>query len=75
MQSGAVSLQVCLDDRPEKIESLALKASEIFEVQVEKGLVLLTIRHYNEKTLDQLTRGKQIVLLQQSPATVQILMR
>jgi aspartate kinase len=45
MQSGAVSLQVCMDDRPLKIEKLALAAAAEFDVQVERGLTLLTIRH------------------------------
>ncbi len=75
MQSGAVTLQVCIDDRADKIEKLALQASEIFDVQMERGLTLLTIRHYNNETLERLTKGKEIVLKQQSPETVQVLMK
>ncbi|MBS1599823.1 MAG: aspartate kinase [Bacteroidetes bacterium] len=75
MQSGAVSLLVCLDDKPEKIEKLALKSADTFEVQIERGLTLLTIRHYNQSTLDDLTKNKTVVLRQQSPETVQVLMR
>lgn len=75
LQSGAVSLMLCLDDRPDKIESLALAAAELFDVQVEKGLSLLTIRHYNDETLAALTKEKTIVLKQQSPETVQVLMK
>lgn len=75
IQSGAVTLQVCIDDRPEKVEKLASLASEIFDVQIERGLTLLTIRHYNEQSLNKLTEGKQIVLKQQSPETVQVLMK
>jgi aspartate kinase len=75
IQTGAVSLVICLDDRPEKIEKLALAAADLFEVQVEKGLTLLTIRHYKEKILEELTKGKQLVLRQQSEDTVQVLMR
>lgn len=75
IQTGAVSLQVCLDDRVEKIEKLALAAAEFFDVQVERGLTLLTIRHYNEDTVQRLTEGKIEVLRQQTKETVQILMR
>lgn len=75
IQIGAVSLHICLDDRPDKIEKLALAASEFFEVSIEKELTLLTIRHYKNETLKNLTEGKQIVLKQQSPQTVQVLMR
>jgi len=75
MQSGAVSLQVCLDDRADKIEQLALAASDFFDVQIEKGLTLLTIRHYDEPVLQRLTEGRQEVLRQQTKETVQVLMR
>ena len=75
IQSGAVTLQVCLDDKPDKIEKMALEAATIFNVQIEKGLTLLTIRHYLEETLQRLTTGKQVVLRQQSPETVQVLMK
>jgi aspartate kinase len=75
MQSGAVTLQVCLDDRPDKIEKLALSAAEHFEVQIEKGLTLLTIRHYREDILQKMTGDREVVLRQQGPETVQVLMK
>jgi len=74
IQSGAVSIRVCLDDRPARIERLALAASELFDVQVERGLTLLTIRHYDGEVLQRLTAGRQEVLRQQTSETVQILM-
>ncbi|HEV2483817.1 MAG TPA: aspartate kinase [Puia sp.] len=75
IQTGAVSLQVCLDDRPARIEKLALEAANDFDVQVERGLTLLTIRHYDAETLTRLTTGSQELLKQQTPQTVQVLMR
>ena len=75
IQTGAVSLVVCLDDRPDKIEKLAITASAMFEVVVEKGLSLLTIRHYNEALLQQLSAGKKCVLRQQGEDTVQVLLK
>jgi len=75
IQTGAVSLVVCLDDRPDKIEKLAGTAAAMFEVIVERGLSLLTIRHYKEALLQQLTAGKKVVLRQQSEDTVQVLLR
>jgi aspartate kinase len=75
IQTGAVSIMLCLDDKPEKIENLALAASAGFDVVVEKGLTLLTIRHYKDEVLQKMTEGKKILLRQQSPETVQVLMR
>ena len=75
VQTGAISLQLCLDDRTEKIGQLAAEASAIFDVQVEKDLSLLTIRHFNNELLAKLTDGKHIILKQQTPETVQVLYR
>jgi aspartate kinase len=74
VQNGAVRIMVCLDDHSDKIERLALAASELFDVQVEKNLTLLTIRHYNNEVADALIAGKKIVLRQESEATLQVLM-
>jgi aspartate kinase len=74
LQTGAVILQVCVDNIPEKIEKLALDAAQLFEVQVENGLTLLTIRHYQKDLLEKLIAGKRIVLQQWSADTVQTLM-
>lgn len=73
IQTEAISLQICLDDRKDKIEQLAIAASTLFDIQVAKDLKLLTIRHYNNAILEKLTQGKDIVLLQKTPTTIQVL--
>jgi aspartate kinase len=75
LQTGAVSILLCLDDVPEKIEKVALSAASIFEVEVEKGLSLLTIRHYNEQLVKEMTKNKEVVLRQQSSDTIQLLLK
>lgn len=74
-QNTAISFICVLDDRPEKIEKLAFEVSEIFDVQVIKELSLLTIRHYNKDVFEKLTRGKTILLRQQTTDTIQVLMQ
>ena len=74
-QNGAISLLCCLDDQVEKIDKLALAASEIFDVQIEKNLTLFTIRHYTHEKIQELTKGKTIVLEQKTTETIQVLMR
>ncbi len=75
IQTGAVSLQVCMDDKSDKIEEFAADANSFFDVQVEKGLSLLTIRHYNNELLHLMTKEKEVVLKQQTKETVQVLFR
>jgi aspartate kinase len=74
-QNGAISLLCCLDDHSEKIEKLALAASEFFDVVVEKDLTLLTIRHYTNDTIEKLTAGKVQVLSQKTSDTLQVLLK
>ena len=73
IQTAAINVQICLDDNSEKIEELALKASEIFDVQVQKSLQLITIRHYTKKSIKDLLSNKNILLKQQSTTTIQAL--
>ena len=73
IQTGAISIQIGLDDYTDKINLLAEAACELFEVQVEKNLCLLTIRHFNAPLLNTMIEGKQVVLLQQTKETVQVL--
>lgn len=74
-QNGAISLSCVLDDKAEKIEKLAIAADELFDVQLERNLTLLTIRHYDTGTISRLTSGKEILLEQKTPETIQVLMR
>ena len=74
-QNTAISLLCCFDNRAEKIEQLAAEAAVIFDVEVEKNLTLLTIRHYNDDTIKRLSENKQVVLQQKTPDTIQLLMR
>ena len=74
-QNTAISFLCCFDDKPEKIEQLAAHASLVFDVEVEKNLALLTIRHYDEETIQTLTANKELVLEQKTLKTVQVVMR
>jgi aspartate kinase len=73
IQTGAISVQICLDDRPEKIEQLATTAASIFNVQIERNLQLLTVRHYTDEVFNKLTENKKIILTQKTPTTIQVL--
>lgn len=74
-QNGAISFLCVLDDRADKIEKLALEASVFLDVQVKKELSLLTVRHYTKEVFEKLTQGKTVLLRQQTPETIQLLLQ
>lgn len=74
-QNGAISFVCVLDDHAEKTETLASAASALFDVQVTKNLSLLTIRHYTNEYFEKLSKGKTILLRQQTQQTMLLLMK
>ncbi|MBS1495905.1 MAG: aspartate kinase [Bacteroidetes bacterium] len=74
-QNTAISLLCCCDDHYEKIDKLAQEASTIFDVELERNLSLLTIRHYDEETIKKLAGDKTIVLEQKTINTIQMVLR
>ncbi len=74
-QNTAISLMICIDDIPGKTEKIALAALEIFEVQIQRDLLLLTIRHYTPEIIDQLSKNKEVILEQKTKETIQLLMK
>ena len=75
IQTGAISLQVAVDDQGEKIEAFAQQAAATFDVQLEKGLNLFTIRHYTPQVKAKYLTDKQLVLFQDDSRHLQILYR
>jgi len=75
IQSGAIGVQICMDEKQDKTDQFASQASNLFDVQLEKGLHLLTIRHYNEALVTKMLEGKEVVLMQKTKETIQCLYR
>jgi aspartate kinase len=74
-QNTAISFICCFDGHAEKTGMIASEASLLFDVDVERDLSLLTIRHYNEETVNRLTEGKTIILQQKTPETMQAIFK
>jgi len=74
-QKTAISLWAVFDDVVDKIDALASNASAFFDVELERNLSLITIRHYLKETVDELAKDKVILLEQKTISTIQMLMR
>lgn len=72
-QNAAISMMICIDDIPEKIEKIATEASSIFDVQIRKNLTLLTLRHYTKDYTEPFAQGQEIILEQKTQETLQLL--
>ena len=73
IQTGAINVQLCMDENELKIQELALQASAIFDVELQKNLELTTIRHYTKDSIQDMLQNKNVLLKQQTKETVQVL--
>lgn len=64
MQNSAISFSVCVDEGNSTIDDLIEVLQKDYKVSYNKGVKLLTIRHYTEDIVNELI-GKQTVLLEQ----------
>lgn len=74
-QNAAISFSCCIDNNPEKIELLIKALHGAFKISYNEGLELLTVRHFKNGLLEELTKGRKILLEQRSDSTVQLIMK
>jgi aspartate kinase len=75
MQTSALSFSVCFDFYEERFEKLLTSLKQEFKVKYNTGLTLITIRHYTQNSLKELTADKTILLEQISRNTAQVVVR
>ena len=75
MQNSALSFSVCVDNDPFKIPKLIEILKNDFRVLYNDGLRLVTVRHYYSSTIDQLIKGKDILLEQRSRHTAHLVFK
>jgi len=75
MLNSAISFSVSVDDNEEKVKKLIESLSNQFTVKYNKGLELVTIRYYNQQTIDRVTVDKDILLEVKSRHTCQMVMK
>jgi aspartate kinase len=73
MHNSAVSFSVSADYVEESIGSLIEELKERFNVSYKKDLELVTIRYYNQKTIDRVLEDKDIILEVKDSYTCQML--
>lgn len=75
MQNAAISFSCCIDNTPEKIEQLIKAIHQGFKLSYNEGLELLTVRYSKDGLLDELSKGRTLLLEQKSPITVQRILK
>jgi aspartate kinase len=75
IQNAAISFVACIDNRPDKVKALIQALGKDYKVSINDNVSLLTVRHYTPEVIFDLTKGKQILLRQETRKTVQVVMK
>ncbi|MCX2479641.1 aspartate kinase [Pedobacter sp. MC2016-15] len=75
MLNSAISFSVSVDNDEEKISNLISDLSVLYKVKYNKGLELVTIRYYNQDTINRVSTNKEILLEVKSRHTCQMVMK
>jgi aspartate kinase len=75
MQNSALNFSVCVNNDQRKIPALIEALSKDYKVLFNKGLSLLTVRHFSEELLKELLQGKEILLEQKTRNTARYVYR
>ncbi|MCB9360115.1 MAG: aspartate kinase [Flavobacteriales bacterium] len=75
MQNSAISFSIVADNDNMKIPTLIEELKSNYKVLFNENLELVTIRHYDQKTIDRVTANKTIIVEQKSRNTVRMVMK
>ena len=75
MHNSAVSFSISADYEENEITKLIAELSNKYHIKYNTGVELVTIRYYNQSTIDRVTLNKDILLEIKSRHTCQLLMK
>lgn len=75
VQTSAISLSICADSGRLKVDKLLNELQKDYRITFNKGVELITIRHYSGEAIRLMTEGKQILIEQKSRQTVHFVLR
>jgi aspartate kinase len=72
MRNTAISFMVCVPNQPERLKGFFKEVEKEFTVVKEDNVELATIRHYQERVIDEMKKGKIILLEERIRKTYQM---
>lgn len=75
MQSSALSFSVCIDNKPQRFQSLKNALSKSYNIKYNDKVELITIRHYNKESIKKVLQNRTPILEQKSRTTLQLIIK
>ena len=75
MQNSALSFSILVDQKKLKRDEFLALFQADYEVKYNENLSLVTIRHYDDQTIEQVTQDKEIILQQRTRHTARFVLK
>ncbi len=75
MQNSALNFSILVDEEKVSIEEIQRLFEDTYNVRFNQGLELVTVRHYDQETLDRVTTDKEIILQQKTRETARLIVK
>jgi aspartate kinase len=75
MQNSAISFSVCVDNDPMKMPQVLEELKSEYRIRYNENVELVTIRHYDQATINRVLTNKKVFMEQRSRLTLQMVIR
>lgn len=75
MQNSALDFSILMDRSKINIDQVLELFKDTYSVKFNEGLTLITIRHYDQATIDRVTENKEVILEQKTRQTARIVVK
>jgi aspartate kinase len=75
VEASAISLNVCVDNDRNRVELMTEDLKSEFSIVYNDNLEILSVRHYTREAMDQITKGREVLVEQRTRSTVRFVVR
>lgn len=75
MRNTAISFSICTFDDNQKLDKLKSELEAEFNVVIDHGQELITVRHFNQEVVDELKKGKIVLFEERLSNTLQMVVK
>jgi aspartate kinase len=75
MQNTAIGFSICVDNVAERIHGLMKDLQKFYKVFKDNNVDLVTVRHYEKSIVEQLKKGKMILLEERIRGTLKMVVK
>jgi aspartate kinase len=75
VEASAVSIDVCVDDERQKVDSLLKDLKEEYSAVYNENVELLSVRHSTPQAAERITTGREILIEQRTRSTARFVVR